>query len=215
MRPGTPQPDFDARMAAGQATFAGSGWASAFTKYREMQDRGCFNADPVGTSLTAASGQFLAGKSVGFVMTTSAANSVAKAAPGTKIASFPLPASDVVAENRVPVAPSSGLAVNARSGHKAAAIKFLDFLARPEVMSAYARTADVPPLLTGVEYVPSPVQAVVVQAPAQGNTSPWPDQHWPNTQVQQAHFAGVQELLTGRASVNSVLANMDKEYRRK
>ncbi|HEX8343289.1 MAG TPA: extracellular solute-binding protein, partial [Actinoplanes sp.] len=58
-------PDFDTQMAAGQAKFVGSGWETAMNKYLEMNKRGCFQKNPLGTSVDAATSQAAKGDTVG------------------------------------------------------------------------------------------------------------------------------------------------------
>jgi raffinose/stachyose/melibiose transport system substrate-binding protein len=41
----------------------------------------------------------------------------------------------------------------------------------------------------------------------------YPDQSWPNAQVQTVHNAVVQELFTGQASVADALKKMDDAYK--
>src|SRR5688500_13100779 len=48
------QPDLDRELRAGRTTFTRSGWREAFTRYVELSRRGCFQADPNGTSLERA-----------------------------------------------------------------------------------------------------------------------------------------------------------------
>ncbi|HEU4760779.1 MAG TPA: ABC transporter substrate-binding protein, partial [Gemmatimonadales bacterium] len=42
-------PEFDQKMAKGEATFANSGWKQAFEMYMELNERGYFNEDPLAT----------------------------------------------------------------------------------------------------------------------------------------------------------------------
>lgn len=52
-------PDFDQKMKAGTADFAGSGWKTAMDKYLEMNKRGCFSKDPLGTSFKSSVAQLV------------------------------------------------------------------------------------------------------------------------------------------------------------
>ncbi len=56
------QPDFDDKMAAGSASFAGSGWTDAMNKYLELQQRGFFNDNPNGTTYEQATSMVGTGK---------------------------------------------------------------------------------------------------------------------------------------------------------
>ena len=47
-------PEFDTKMQAGQATFAGSSWEAALAKYLDMNKAGCFQPNGLGTSYEAS-----------------------------------------------------------------------------------------------------------------------------------------------------------------
>lgn len=68
-------PDFAAQQAAGDTSFAESDWATAFDKYVEMLDAGCFTQDALGTSLEIAQEQVAKGDAVGPSATSSATSS--------------------------------------------------------------------------------------------------------------------------------------------
>jgi raffinose/stachyose/melibiose transport system substrate-binding protein len=48
----------------------------------------------------------------------------------------------------------------------------------------------------------------------EGRSYPFMDQFWPNAEVQQAHFAGIQELFAGDGTIDDLLASMDEAYQR-
>jgi raffinose/stachyose/melibiose transport system substrate-binding protein len=60
-------PDFAAQMTAGKATFATSAWKTALDQYLEMNKKGCFSADPLGTSVDNSVAQVASGKAVALI----------------------------------------------------------------------------------------------------------------------------------------------------
>jgi raffinose/stachyose/melibiose transport system substrate-binding protein len=44
---------------------------------------------------------------------------------------------------------------------------------------------------------------------------PFPDQLWPNPNVQNVHLTGVQDMFSGKAKPADVLAKMDEAYEKK
>ncbi len=59
--------DFDAKLAGGQTSFAGSPWTTAMAKYQEMNATGCFQKDPLGTSYEASQTLAATGKTLGII----------------------------------------------------------------------------------------------------------------------------------------------------
>ncbi|MEN0071348.1 MAG: ABC transporter substrate-binding protein, partial [Propionicimonas sp.] len=109
-------PDFDARMAAGEATFVGSGWETSFATYLRMNEAGCFTADPLGTSFEATISQVAAGDALAVVQVTSTLPGIREqAADGTTFNMFALPATENPDETWMSAALGFSLGVNAAS----------------------------------------------------------------------------------------------------
>ncbi|GAA5072778.1 extracellular solute-binding protein [Thermocatellispora tengchongensis] len=207
-------PNFDADMAAGKATFAGSGWKTAMEKYLEMNKRGCFSKDPLGTSFESAVAQVGKGEAVGVVQVTAVATQIKEASPaGAELAMFALPATDNPDETRMPGAAGGAYAVNAKSPNKELALKFVDFLAEPANMNAYATVANAAPAIPNDSFTPDAAFQTLIDHQQAGKTATFMDQLWPNPKVQQVHLTGVQDLFSGKATPDEVLAEMDETYK--
>lgn len=205
---------FDADQAAGKATFADSGWKTAMDQYLEMNKRGCFSKDPNGTSVDTAIQQVGQGKALAAVQVLATAGQIKEAAPaGTEFGMFPLPATDDPSATRMPGAVGSSYAVNAKATNKAAAQKFIDFLATPQAMNGYAAKSNAAPAITNAAFTPDPAFKALIDFQKAGRTVPFMDQMWPDPKVQQAHLSGVQDLFSGKATPKDVLAQMDKAYK--
>ena len=85
-------PDFAQQMSDGKATFAGSAWKTALDQYLEMNAKGCFSANPLGTSVENSVSQVASGKAVGLIQVTATLNQLKAEAPsGTEFGMFAVP----------------------------------------------------------------------------------------------------------------------------
>lgn len=206
--------NFDQRMKAGSATFAGSGWQTAMTKYLEMNRHGCFSKDPLGTSFETSVAQVAKGEAVADIQVTSTLSQVASEAPrGTELGFFPVPATDDPAQTRMPGAAGGAFAMNAKAKNRGLARKLIDFMATPEAMNLYASATGNLPSIPNDQFKLDPALRPLVEFQKAGRTVPFMDQLWPNPKVQQAHFTGVQNMFAGKADPAAVLRQMDKAYK--
>lgn len=206
-------PDFAQQMAAGEATFADSGWKTAMQKYQQMADRGCFQKDPLGTSYESTVADVAKGDAVSVVQVTSSLNQLRSEAPeGTEFGMFALPATDDPSETQMPGAAGGSYGVNADATNKELALELIDFMASPEGMNAYVGANGNLPSIPNDQFDVDPALQALVDLQEQGKTVPYMDQLWPNPKVQQAHFTGVQEMFAGEATPDEVLADMDEAY---
>ncbi|GAA3981104.1 extracellular solute-binding protein [Actinomadura viridis] len=209
-------PSFDQKMRSGAATFAGSGWKTAMDKYLEMNERGCFSKDPLGTSFETSVSQLAKGDAVAAIQVTSTLSQVKSEAPqGAEFGLFPVPATDDAAQTRMPGAAGGAFAMNAKAKNPELATRFIDFLATPEGMNAYASATGNLPSIPNDQFKLDPTLQPLVDFQKAGKTVPFMDQFWPNPKVQQAHFTGVQNMFAGKADPDAVLRQMDDAYKEK
>jgi raffinose/stachyose/melibiose transport system substrate-binding protein len=207
-------PDFDTQQKAGRATFPDSGWSTAVDKYLEMNRRGCFQADPLGTSVDASISLVTSGKALGMIQVTSELATLKEKSPaGTTYTVQPVPATDDATQTRMPGAAGGSYAVNAKTGKKSLANKFIAFAASDAGQNAYATAVSALPAIPNAQSTPEGALAVLVRYQKEGRTVPFMDQLWPNPKVQAAHFAGVQDLFAGKSSVAGVLGQMQAAYK--
>lgn len=207
-------PEFDERIAAGEATFVGSGWEGVLEQYLRLHERGCFSDSPLGTSYDAAISDVAQGRAVGLVQVSTSMSQVqAEAGRDAELGMFALPATDDPAATRLPASVSAAYGVNADTDRMAEARTLAEFLGSPEGQAIYAREGGTLLALPNEEHEPAPALDVVTDFQRAGRTVPFMDQRWPNPEVQQAHFAAVQELFTG-AEPADVLADMDAAAQR-
>lgn len=207
-------PGFVDRMAAGEVTFVDSAWADSMEQYLEMNDAGCFQADPLGTSYEASIEMVAGGGAAGVVQGTWAISLLAEQAPDAEFRLAALPATNDPTETIMPGAASGSFAVNANANEPELALALIDFMATPEAMNAFATIGGSLPAIPNDEYELDPALEELVEFQSAGRTVPFMDQLWPNPRVQEAHLTGVQELFAGQASIEDVLAAMDEAYAR-
>lgn len=189
--------DFVERMAAGEATFADSGWVDTMEQYMEMNDAGCFQSDPLGTPYEATIEMVASGDAVGVVQDTWALSLLAEQAPDGEFRLAALPATNDPSETVMPGAASGSFAVNAEPSEPDLALALIDFMATPEAMNAFATTGGSLPAIPNDEYEVDPTLEELIEFQSAGRTVPFMDQLWPNARVQEAHLTGVQEIFAG------------------
>jgi raffinose/stachyose/melibiose transport system substrate-binding protein len=204
--------EFDAELAAGDTTFADSGWADAFEQYLEMNEAGCFNAEPLGTDVTASYSLVHTGQAVAVVQVLASFPQIASTAPeGTEFGFFPLPGDDS-GEPSIPRGIGVSFAANENATNKYNALHFIDWLAGEQAISEWFAVAPGIPAIQGASLETDPVVQAAIDLIDAGRTAPFPDQSWPSAQVQAAHFSGVQQLFTGQSDVAGVLRQLDEAY---
>jgi raffinose/stachyose/melibiose transport system substrate-binding protein len=208
-------PNFDAQQKAGKASFSKSGWVTAENLYQQMNEKGCFEENPLSTNYAATQTMLATGKAAALVQGSWAFADVKKQADaGTQFKMYPLPATNAASRTRMAGAPSAAFAVNAKTKNPEAT-KFINFLAGPIAQSAFAKASGNLPAYASKSYKPDPSLSVFVGYLRAGKTNPFMDQLWPNPKVQAAHLSGLQSFFAGKESMTDVLAAMDKAYKGK
>jgi raffinose/stachyose/melibiose transport system substrate-binding protein len=90
--------------------------------------------------------------------------------------------------------------------------KFMEFLGTTQAMNLYAAATGNLPAIPNAQFKRDPALQPLVNFLEAGKTVPFMDQLWPNPTVQQAHFTGVVNMLTGKATPEQVLKQMDQAY---
>ncbi|MEU8657296.1 ABC transporter substrate-binding protein [Actinoplanes philippinensis] len=204
--------DFDTRMAAGQATFAGSPWTTAMAKYQEMNTAGCFQKDPLGTGYEASQGLAATGRTLGIIQGNWIISLLKQKNPGGRFTMKALPATDDPARFIMPAAAGAGYGVNAKAKNKDLAVKFVDFVMSPAGMKLFTETQGSLPTLSGAGTTVDPGLAELTTFVEDNRTVPFMDQLWPNAKVQQTMLSGLQEVFSNQSAADEVLQDMDADY---
>ncbi|GIE36091.1 ABC transporter substrate-binding protein [Actinoplanes italicus] len=205
--------DFDTKMAAGQATFAGSPWTTAMAKYQEMNSAGCFQKDPLGTSYEASQTLAATGKTLGIIQGNWIIGLLKQKNPSGKFTMRALPATDNPAEFIMPAAAGAGYGINAKAKNKNLALKFVTFVMSPEGMKIFNEAQGSLPTLPDAGTTVDPGLTDLTTFVKDNRTVPFMDQLWPNAKVQQTMLSGLQEVFSNQATSDEVLKDMDTDYK--
>jgi len=204
---------FSKQQSAGTATFANSAWRTVFTKYLQMKNAGCFSPQPNGTSYANVEDQLANGSTAGSVTLTDTIGDVKKINTSADMQFAALPATNSASQTKLSDGIGVVLALNAKAKDPATAKKLLNFFSTPAAQAAYSKAAGtLPALNSGDAFSSDVVNKTVSSYTSKDMVASWPDQSWPNPNVQQVHFTAVQGLFAGTMSVTKVLAALDKAY---
>ncbi|MBO3743279.1 ABC transporter substrate-binding protein [Actinoplanes flavus] len=204
--------DFDTRMAAGQATFAGSRWTTAMAKYQEMDAAGCFQKDPLGTGYEASQTLAATGKTLGIIQGNWIIGLLKQKNPSGTFTMKALPATDDPASFLMPAAAGAGYGVNAKAENRELALRFITFVMSPAGMATFNEAQGSLPTLPGAGTTVDPGLAELTTYVEGDRTVPFMDQLWPNAKVQQTMLSGLQEVFSDQTGADRVLEDMDTDY---
>jgi len=206
-------PDFDTKMAAGQATFSDSAWKTALAKYLEMNKAGCFQPNGLGTSYEASQTLAATGKTLGIVQGNWVVALLKEKNPSGTFTLKPLPAVDDKAQQLMPAAAGAGYGVNAKTKNKELALTFVNFVMSPEGMNLFVKKQGGLPALPDTGFTVDPALTEVQTYITANKTVPFMDQLWPNPKVQQTMLSGLQEIFSNQSTPDKLLAKMDADYK--
>jgi raffinose/stachyose/melibiose transport system substrate-binding protein len=205
--------DFDTKMQNGQATFANSPWTTAMAKYQEMNESGCFQKNPLGTSYEASQSLAATGKTLGVVQGNWIISLLKQKNPSGKFTMTALPATDDPATFIMPAAAGAGYGVNAKAKNKDLALKFVTYVMSPDGMKVFNEAQGSLPTLANAGSPVDPGLTQLTTYVKDNKTVPFMDQLWPNAKVQQTMLSGLQEIFSNQSTPDKVLTSMDADYK--
>jgi raffinose/stachyose/melibiose transport system substrate-binding protein len=211
-------PDFNVKRAHFQTSFANSGWRKTFQDLAAMIGAKCFSPGAVGTTPDAAPALFGRGDAAMYVGSSSNYANWTSVNPALNFAAFPFPA-DTAADDRVTINPPGVWGVNAATTGAArdAALKFIDFIARPKQTDTFnrARGGVLSALQIQTGALPEYYPELKLLAPIlKRRNPPTVLGLWPNPFVSTAFNAAIAGLFTGQKTIDQGLADMDNAYNR-
>jgi raffinose/stachyose/melibiose transport system substrate-binding protein len=202
-------PDWNQQRLDGEVTFADSGWSEALEKYLELEERGCFNDDALGTEYDGALQMVGTGEAAAMIQISSGLPQMAEYGEDVAFEMTPVAASEDPDEVWASAAAGTTFGVNAEADHPEEARELLRYLWE-NVDEVAEAVAAVPAFPTEAE--PDPQLAEMAEMLEAGRSASFPDQQWPNPEVQQVHFAEIQRLFTGDTTVEDALGEMDEAF---
>jgi raffinose/stachyose/melibiose transport system substrate-binding protein len=206
-------PNFDEDMARGKATFEHSGWKDAFEKYVELEKRGYFNPDSLGTSSQEATEMFFSGRAAMLVTPVVGLGDLEEQYDAVgKTDVFVVPGVNDPEKVWASAGLGSGLGVYSESEKVDEAKAFIEFLGEQENANTFAEMLGFLPITPNREMKVDPFLKTFLPYVEQGKSIYFPDQKWPNAEVQQTHFAVIQQVFAGEITIDEALRQMDKTY---
>lgn len=205
-------PTFDDKQAAGQASFAQSGWRDAMEMYLELQKRGYFNDKPNGTTFEQQTSMVASGKAGMAIQVSAVLPGFRDAATNPDdLSMFPVPGADDAASVWIPAGVVVGLGASAKGKHAEEAKAFIDFLGKQENINRWSKAIAAIPLTQDANSSIDPALESFLPF-TKDRAVPFMDQRWPNAEVQPTHLAAVQDLLAGKITIDKALKKMDEAY---
>ncbi|NYE18245.1 ABC transporter substrate-binding protein [Microbacterium immunditiarum] len=205
-------PDWNDQRAAGEVTFADSGWRDVLEDIIEMKDGGCFQDGVEGGTFDTITQNIGGQLSLTAAVPGSAAASIS-AGTGLDLNVQAFPPADGGKPYTLASA-NYAWAINAASDDdvKASAQEFLDWVAQPEEAQAFADLSGFVPISGATADNLLPQYDPIGDLLETGAYAGLPNASWPNPAVYDALGVGVQGLLTGQKTVDQVLDEMDAAW---
>ncbi|ACQ81917.1 extracellular solute-binding protein family 1 [Beutenbergia cavernae DSM 12333] len=207
-------PDIDAQMADGETSFVDNAeWNEVFDRIAELNDAGYFSDGMLGIPPDQGLQSVATGESAMVLLVSAGLPQLYgyNEAGAEAFDVFALPGNDDAASTYVPIAPDF-LAINANAENPDGARAFLDFLAEPENVEAYANEMGVLPGLGVDVTLDSDALEPIMPMFDEGRTAGYANYLWPNGDVQQTMLQSGQEWLDGSIDTANLLGQMDTEY---
>ncbi|GAB2833077.1 ABC transporter substrate-binding protein [Microbacterium insulae] len=205
-------PDWNAQRAAGEVSFADSGWREVLDDIVEMNDAGCFQDGVAGGTFDSIT-QGLGGQtSLSAPVPGSAAAQINQGA-GLELDVRAFPPADGQ-ELFAVVSASYAWAINAAADEdaKASAQAFLDWAAEPAQAQTFADLSGLIPISGANASNVAKEYAPIADLIESGAYTGFPVETWPNPAVYDALSVGIQGLFTGQKTVDQILDEMDAAW---
>jgi raffinose/stachyose/melibiose transport system substrate-binding protein len=207
-------PDWNKKRTDGQTTFAGTtGWQQTLQTIVDLNKAGCFQKGAEGAGFDAITNNMAKGTSVAFFGPLGSASELQKAAPDQKFVAEAFPPATSGGKAFGIASATYSLSLNAASTKKDPANAFLNWLADPDQGDLFAKASGGLPI-SGLDKLDlsATIYADVADILKKGDYTALPNSGWKSPAVYDALATGVQGLITGQSTVDSVLKSMDTAW---
>jgi len=204
------------KLKAKKVTFAGTpGWHTALQKMIDLNNAGCYQSGPAGTTAGAAATQFAQGQALTYANMTSKKGEIDSYVPKFGFSQHPFPITGKPNGSTVMLIVGFGWSVNAHSSKikQAAAQKLIDYIAQPKQSSLYARVNGG---LSQEQFKKGVLPSYLSSYARLFNAHKYgvnPVQKWWNAGVGTVLTHYGPGLLTGQTSIDETLTAMDVAWR--
>ncbi|MDF2925727.1 MAG: transporter substrate-binding protein [Paenibacillaceae bacterium] len=213
-----PDPEIFTKLEAGQAKLTEEWWVRTLAQFKELNDKGYFQKDAVGTKDEGANALFIQGKAA---ILASGSYQMAVNKQQNPALRQKLLAPITVAEDKAVFegihTTTFMLAVNSKSKHPAEAKKLLEFLSRKEIAAKYANETGQNVTVKDVEYTSEELKTIAEWA--NKKTRFQPRFTITNGEIQKAVLSSIQAVLTGKTTPEQAAADaqsiVDQQLARK
>lgn len=207
-----PDPAWNVERQNDEVTFADSDWKAVLERFTEMKDAGCFQEAPEAGTFDTITNNLVGEVSYAGAIPSGAAFGLGGANPNARFVVHPFPADS--ADGRfVSASVNYALSINAKAdpGVQLLAKRFLEFAAGDGAAVFPGVSGNLP--VVGADFTALPPQyGGVAQLLIDGKTYALPNSGWESAETYAALGQGVQGILTGQATVEDVLAEMDSAW---
>jgi raffinose/stachyose/melibiose transport system substrate-binding protein len=207
-----PNPSWDTQRAAGKVTFANTpGWSTALNSIVQLYKAGCFQPGAQSAGFDALTNGSARGQLFGFFAPSGAAHDISVASGGhVNLVALPFPAPS--GTTYASVSSDTSVAGSAHTRSPKLVASFLAFLASPAGQKILSAGSGYFPVgTTDVSTLSAPYQPVASMITSRQYRG-FPTIDWPNGKIYADLGSGVQGLLTGQATVQQVLQQMDSDW---
>jgi len=207
-----PDPNWDTQRAAGKVTFAGTpGWTTALNAIVQLYKAGCFQPGAPGAGFDALTNGSARGQLFGFFAPSGAAVDI-DAASGGHVHLIALPFPSPSGTTYLSLSSDTSIAASSHTKSPKLVASFLEYLASPAGQKILATGSGYFPVGTTDISALGPVYQPVASMITSQQTRNFPTIDWPNGKVYTDLGNGVEGLLTGQATVQQVLQQMDSDW---
>ncbi|PZD95877.1 sugar ABC transporter substrate-binding protein [Paenibacillus sambharensis] len=192
-----PDPDIFVKLEAGETKLTDAWWVKTLAQFKELNDKGYFQPDALGTKDQGAGALFVQDKAAMLATGSYQLAQHKKNNPELEqklLAPITVPANEMIYEGIHTT--TFLLGVNSQSKHPEEAKKWLAFLSSPEAAGAYANATGQNVTVNGVEYETEELKAVAEWSTRK--TRFQPRFTMKNAEVQKAVTGSIQAVLAGQ-----------------
>lgn len=193
--------------------FTDPGYVEALTRFKTLNDNGCFNQGPNGISHSGARSSFIAGKAAMIYIELEEFITVADGMGKEKFSFFQMPSNPGgKGDPKLLTGAPDGFMVSAKSAHPQEAIQFLKFLTSKTMGTEYVKRLGIPSSVIGAVNNDTALPVVVDGMKAIDQASGmalWMDTDM-NIKIVEVYLPGMQALMTGSKTPEQVMVDVQK-----